>query len=396
MNSERDKRPTPIETAPIDHSGNLEGPMREKPMTGGVPIQAGIEAPDDVRSGFNNLTPNEVEKAAWDTASQAVRDSHNIPEDNTGQIQAGADIGAEYLGDSDQATDNTHDIIDVRLEKADKKSTRGKIATIAIATASLLTAGAAIIGANAGATGNGFIQKPTAPFPDVNPTASAPLVPGEKGPVSPQQPEVTSQPTPSVEVETPIDTKDLKFYSENGGEFQTFEQISKSAELSLDDYPDKARVFQAFIERIEDVANYFPSAKTVSESLNKPVDQLTMDDYLEVGDMYRKAHDVMFQNTSGPLYDTLTLLIKQSIYNKFESLNASDPVLYEVTVDATPGNTGVSIRDNSVFVDSVGDNLSPQLGDYQLVAQNGNEIIATNNNWQVSGSIGMIQKSLPK
>lgn len=315
-------------------------------------------------AGENPNTAGHLEEIPYDKEplAQHYKKDTRLDTDQLTQIQTG-----EYWSDRPPARE-------LPVEAEQKKSKTGRI--IASITGLALAAGVAI-GLNANAKEDN--TPPPAPVETsvvVNPNQT-------------QQPEITPTPTQTIEVAPSIDTKDLKFYDAEGNNFQTYEDLKKSAELTVEDNPDQTKVFGAFIKRVEDIANYVPSIKTVRESLHKPTEVLTLEDFLLVAEQYRVAHDVMFSSESGELYDFSKALIQRATNARLQSLNASDEVPYSVMLTLHSNGLGLLVDDNSERNHTT---PAPQLGDYTLISSGGNDITTQNGSWKIGGSIGVVKK----
>lgn len=113
---------------------------------------------------------------------------------------------------------------------------------------------------------------------------------------------------------------DFKFYTEDGETFKTFDDVQQAASFTFEKFPKQIETIPAVVERMQEVANYFPSEKTVRASLNKPGEQLDREDYLLVMEQYRLAHDIMFASTSGGFYDTLKEVCQQTAFERIISV----------------------------------------------------------------------------
>lgn len=291
-------------------------------------------------------------------------------------------------GQIEQVLTTPHELPDGRtparelptLEK--KKGKRNLFIALGLSATSIVVAAGAMVGA----TGNGFVQNPkdinNAPTPDT--TASAPVTPG--------QIEQGTKPTSSAEIRPGVTKEDLKFYSEDGQTFQTFEDVQKAAEFTVEKFPKQIDTIPAAIERMEDVANYLPSEKTVRASLNKPNEQLTREDFLLVAEEYRVAHDVMFGIKSGDLYDTFKEVCQQAAFNHFLDFANGKATPYAVEFTLHTNKTGLRISDNSGAVEGTTDYL-PYIGDYRLMSSsNGRDITQDNGSWKVAGNMELIKQ----
>lgn len=201
------------------------------------------------------------------------------------------------------------------------------------------------------------------------------------------------QTAPSAEVKPGLTAKGFKFFTGDGEEFQSFEDIQKSVEFKIEDVPARADTINLVIERMEKAANYLPSEKTVRASLNKPTEQLTAADYMIVFEQYLSAHDVMFSKTSGDLYETLNAASRQAGYDHLISVAEGDEIPYAVKFTLHTNDTGLLISDNSAQ-NKVDDGALDQLGDYQLIsADGGRDVVSENGNWYVAGDMELLKKA---
>lgn len=332
MSSNPDQIPKSSESN-VPHSGEYVSPEA-------VPIEPGITAPDTVYNGFEELPPRTDERHALDQGKAAVRDSHEVQPKK--KFSLGAKIGA-------------------------------------LAAAAAAAAGIAY-GVNVGATGNGFIQKP-APLP----TAEGPAVPGQ---TAPAVPEATAPVTP----EQNADAKNFKFYTGEGDKFQTVADLKESLKLDVDKYTKPADTIPLVIERMADAANYLPTEKAVRENLNKPTEQLSIDDYMAVYNEYLKAHDVMFNTKGGDLYDTLQEVCKQTAYSHIISVANGEAVPYAVKIELHTNNTGLRISDNSLE-NGIDDNAFDYLGNYRLLSSGLNDVVSNNGAWSIAGNMELIKQA---
>ncbi|WP_411373282.1 hypothetical protein ACLH0K_08880 [Arthrobacter sp. MPF02] len=224
----------------------------------------------------------------------------------------------------------------------------------------------------AGCSGSPATQPPATPENSAPPTA------------------IPSQPTSTPLIENASES-DFKFYSEDGETFQTFDDVQQAASFIIDKFPKQIETIPAVVERMQKVANYFPSEKTVRASLNKPSEQLDRDDYLFVMEQYRLAHDIMFASTSGDFYDTLKQVCQQTAFNRIISVAEGEATPYAVELTLHTNNTGLRISDNSDAVEGTLDVL-PYIGDYRLYsAPNGHDITQENGVWEVAGDMELIK-----
>lgn len=137
--------------------------------------------------------------------------------------------------------------------------------------------------------------------------------------ISAQPTAIASQPTSTPFIKKAAES-DFKFYTEDGETFKTFDDVQQAASFTFEKFPKQIETIPAVVERMQEVANYFPSEKTVRASLNKPGEQLDPEDYLLVMEQYRLAHDIMFASTSGGFYDTLKEVCQQTAFERIISV----------------------------------------------------------------------------
>ena len=229
------------------------------------------------------------------------------------------------------------------------------------------------IGANAAAEG---------PFMKA-PTATAPPVPGqgEKTPV-PGQSEAPLPATPNTgETHKVVTPTEYKFYDDNG----TFEASDDTgASKSYYDIVDQSRVdpqlvqvnsAEAIYKKAEDAINYFPNEKTVREMLDKPTEQLTMEDFMKVAGNYRSVVFGTIFKGKGALYEQLDYIGNDTAAAIAQTLGDGQE-RYKTTLayDARYGQ--LKVTDNSEN-NSADDNTLRSLGTYQLHTSGSNSDTGT-------------------
>jgi hypothetical protein len=281
----------------VPHSGEYVSPNA-------LPIEEGIPAPDTAYAGFDELPPQDHERSAIDQGKAAVRDSH--------------------------ATE----------AKPDKKKLVNRGLMIAggvgaTAVAGLLVATSIFMGNAKEGSNNNANTLPPAP----ETTNSAPGIPVPA-------PEITN--IASNATSTPERTQGavvIKFFDETGAATSK-EELSDSVKLSINKYVDPVAAQAGFFEEMETMMNHLPSEAEARNNLGYPADkELTKEDYLAAGRIYRDAYKVLYTAPSGPLYDSMENYAEYVIENHYNTRNEDQP--YRVSFE-TGADGYISMLDNSL------------------------------------------------
>ena len=140
-------------------------------------------------------------------------------------------------------------------------------------------------------------------------------------------------------------------------------------------------------------ANYLPTEEEVRISLNKPTEQLSVDDFMVLYDEYLRAHDVMFSAKSGDFYNKLERALHAGGHNHIVSVAEGEAVPYAVKFELHTNDTHLRITDNSLE-NGVDDNAADYLGDWRLLASGLNDVTSENGNYLVSGNLRLTEKTV--
>lgn len=273
--------------------------------------------------------------------------------------------------------------------EAEKKSKVGRWVAAGVGAVALLAA-STVITVNS-ITGNGFIKNPNdkenlPPAPDT--TNTAPVTPGQTAP--------TETKIPVPENRGGLGTDTYKFFSPDGKNFQTFEQLSDSITIPVGENADSIEAQTTYYKQMEKMANYFPSEQEVRNNLNIPTGQLTVDDYMDACALYHKAYDKLYDQPSGGLHDFMKELAAKVAFIKLETLNNSEAVPYNVTIDFAKTKPEFTITDNAAQ-NSI-DDVNPISGTYELTFTGGgpNKTTGENPVWLVDGNVHVAKADAAK
>lgn len=210
-------------------------------------------------------------------------------------------------------------------------------------------------------------------------------------------PATTPTPTDTSTIQTALteeQRKNLKFSTGQGDSSQSIDELKKTLAFSMNEVKLPTDVVPLVVTRMNDAANWLPSEADVRKSLNKPTEQLSVDDFMMVYDEYLRAHDVMFSVKSGDFYDTLQKLCKQTAYNHILSVANGEAVPYAVNLELHTNKTGLRITHNSLepLEGTVDASAMDYLGNYRLLSSGVNDVVSDNGFWYVSGRLELIRK----
>jgi hypothetical protein len=282
-------------------------------------------------AGDNPSTAGHLESVPYDKEPLAQHYNEDVSID-TGQltqVQTG-----EYWSDRPPARE-----LPVEIEK--KKNKRNLFIALGLGATGIATA----IGAMVGATGNGFIQKPS-PLPEVTPSASAPVIPGQTAPQPTESTPIAS--TPEV-----VDMTDYRFYTDKGEE-QTFKQASDSHRLLETESKSPLQAMNVYFQEMETMINHYPSEQEVRTNLGIATGKkLTKTDYMAAAFLYRKTYDVVYDtpnSTTNSLYSVMHILGENTVSLRYDALNdndpSNDPIQFKAILEMSPDSSSFKHSDN--------------------------------------------------
>ncbi len=292
----------------VIHSGKFEGPMRESPLEGALPIVPGLAAPNTVYEGFANRPPEAHERPAFDQKKADLRDSHTTT-------------------------------------ATPEKSSKTKRNVILAAGATALASGLVAIGAWLGNSGNGENKNNLPPAPEQT-NAGPAIVPG---------PAETSAPA-VVETTAPANSKEFQ-----SPELEArYDSIVEAVRVPVDKYPDAESAYAKFSDDLEKWVNLKPSKDDVAQFQDYKSDrqQEFNGSAGVVIDIDREAYiDTMFADGNGGAF-------AKEINGFNQMLNGNYDSTYNETA---PYNLTYTLVDEpSISAPASNNRLSPVIATYRL------------------------------
>ncbi|HEV7951819.1 MAG TPA: hypothetical protein VGO98_00375 [Candidatus Saccharimonadales bacterium] len=292
----------------VIHSGNFEGPMREGPLPGTLPVELGVTAPNTVHEGFGELPPYPHERPIFDQKTAELRDSH--------------------------ATTSSP-------EQGSKTKRNVILATGATALASGLVA----IGAWLGNSGNSDNKNNLPPAPEQ--TNAGPAFPGQVE---------TSAPA-AVETKAPSDSKEFQ-----SPELEArYNSIVEAVRVPVEKYPDAELAYAKFSKNLENWVSLKPSKEDVAQFPDYKSDrqQEFNGSAGVVIDIDREAYvDTMFANGNGGAFAKEINGFNQILIGDYDT-TYNEAVPYQLTY------TLVDIP--SISAPASNNQLSPVIATYRLL-----------------------------
>jgi hypothetical protein len=231
-----------------------------------------------------------------------------------------------------------------------KKSKRNLFIGLAAATATLLAAGGAMVGA----TGNGFVKKPGT-LPEQTPSASAPLTPGQTTPTfeSPAQPKGA----------TPED-------------IASYEKNVASTVLTACEYKGSIPALHALIPVFESMVNYQPSDAELEKSKSLVSSKTGVTGPLAAAEMYRESFSGAFVG-GGEFYGILQKIGAENFdkWLRTKELGDAPENRYTMNFELDENNRLVitdNVNHNSLTDDPVGTvyTITPEIKLDNLTSEN--------------------------